>query len=215
MSGTRALCCHVTTATRSFAILYLIGNVLEMADIIRTVSWEKAPYDVPYHELKSTRGHRVFDISTNILTLVLMSISGVLVLFSHRKGPFFVLPFVLMMFVDLGLSFLSLFDGAWGLPGTPSYKDFLLVAKYYRGVNRFDEEELGNVTMLYTVLFMLNILLKVYILQVSMRCFYALKAERTAAIHVDTGNTVTVKLPSYDESLKIKVEDSPPSYAEL
>ncbi|XP_051520330.1 uncharacterized protein LOC127421350 [Myxocyprinus asiaticus] len=214
MSGTRTLCCHVTTATRSFAILFLIGTVLKLVDIIRTVSWEKAPYDVPYHEFKSSRGQRVFDISTNILMLVLMSVSGVLVLFSHRKGPLFVLPFVLMMFVDLGVSFLSLFDGAWGLPGTPSYKDILLVTKFYKGVGKLDEEDLGHFTMIYTVLFMLNILLKVYILQVSMRCFYALKAERTAAIHVDTGNTVTVKLPSYDEALKIKVEDTPPSYQE-
>ncbi|XP_051992420.1 lysosomal-associated transmembrane protein 5-like [Xyrauchen texanus] len=214
MSGTRTLCCHVTTATRSFAILFLIGTVLKLVDIIRTVSCEKAPHDVPYHEFKSSRGQRVFDISTNVLMLVLMSVSGVLVLFSHRKGPLFVLPFVLMMFVDLGLSFLSLFDGTWGLPGTPNYKDVLLAAKYYRGVNKLDEEDLGHFTMIYTVLFMLNILLKVYILQVSMRCFYALKAERTAAINADTGNTVTVKLPSYDEALKIKVEDTPPSYQE-
>lgn len=44
---------------------------------------------------------------------------------SLYQGPMFVLPFVLMMFVELSLSFLSLFDGAWILPGTPKYRDVL------------------------------------------------------------------------------------------
>nr|XP_055076714.1 mtp family protein [Misgurnus anguillicaudatus] len=214
MSGTRTLCCHVTTATRSFAILYLIGNLLELGDIVRTAPWDKTPYGIPYNNVRSTRGQRIFDVSTNILMLVLMSVSGVLAMFSHRKGPMFVLPFVLTMFVDLGLNFLSLFNGAWGLPGTPKYRDVLQAAKYYKGVNRLDEEDLGHLTMGYTVLFILNILLKVYVLQVSMRCFYALKAERASGSHVDNGNTVTVKLPSYDEALKMKTEAEPPTYQE-
>lgn len=44
------------------------------------------------------------------------------------KGPMFVLPFVMLMFVDLGLSFFSLLNGDMGLPGTPKYKDVLQVA---------------------------------------------------------------------------------------
>uniref|UniRef100_A0A8C1Q4C7 Lysosomal protein transmembrane 5 n=1 Tax=Cyprinus carpio TaxID=7962 RepID=A0A8C1Q4C7_CYPCA len=214
MSGTRTLFCHVTTATLSFAILYLIGNVLKLAGIILLVSLDKEAFSVPYHESKATRGQRLFDISTNILMLVMMSISAVLVLFSKRKGPMFVLPFVLMMFVELSLSFLSLFDGAWGLPGTPSYRDMLQAIKCQKRVDRLNEEEIGHFTMWYSVLFMMDILLKVYILHVSMRCFYALKAERMAALVVDTGNTVTVKLPSYNEAVKMKAEDTPPSYHE-
>lgn len=211
MSGTRTLCCHVTTATRSFAILCLIVNLLELGDIIQTASWGKTQYTLPYHDTTSTRG--IFNVSTDILMLVLMSISCVLVLFSQRKGPMFVLPFVMMIFVDLGLSFLSLFNEAWGLPGTPKYKETLQVLKYYKGVNRLDEE-LGHLTMIFTVYIILIILLKVYFLQVSMRCFYALKAKRAPGIHVDTGNTVTVKLPSYDEALTMKTEGAPPSYQE-
>ncbi|XP_016136381.1 lysosomal-associated transmembrane protein 4B-like [Sinocyclocheilus grahami] len=214
MSGTRTLCCHVTTATLSFAIIYLIVNVLNLVGIILMVSLDKEAFSVPYYESKATRGHRVFDISTNILMLVMMSISAVLVLFSKRKGPMFVLPFVLMMFVELSLSFLSLFDGAWGLPGTTSYRDMLQAVKSQMRVDRLNEEEIGHFTMWYSVLFMVDILLKVYVLQVSMRCFYALKAERMAAVIVDTGNTVTVKLPSYDEALKMKAEDTPPTYHE-
>lgn len=45
--------------------------------------------------------------------------------FSLFKGPMFVLPFVLMMMVELSLSFLSMFNGAWGLPGTPAYREIL------------------------------------------------------------------------------------------
>ncbi|XP_026144436.1 mtp family protein [Carassius auratus] len=214
MSGTRILCCHVTTATISFAVLYLIANVLKLVNIILMVSLDKEAFSVPYHDSKITRGQRVFDFSTNILTLVLMSVSAVLVLFSKRKGPMFVLPFVLMMFVELSLSFLYLFDGAWGLPGTPNYKDMLHVVKSLKRVDRLNEEELGHFTMSYSVLYMLFVLLKVYVLHMSMRCFYALKAERMAAVSVDTGNTVTVKLPSYDEALKMRTEDTPPSYQE-
>ncbi|KAK9957628.1 hypothetical protein ABG768_011859 [Culter alburnus] len=214
MSGTRTLCCHVNTATLSFAILYLTCNVLKLVGIVYTVSWEKVEYSVPFHESKAPRGQRVFDISTNILMLFMMSISAVLVLFSQRKGPMFVLPFVLMMFVELSLSFLSLFDGAWILPGTPKYRDVLQAVKRQKGVSMLNEEDIGQYAVWYSVLFMLDILLKVYMLQVSMRCFYALKEKRLAAIHVDTGNTVTVKLPSYDEALKMKVEDTPPTYNE-
>ncbi|KTF90735.1 hypothetical protein cypCar_00008455, partial [Cyprinus carpio] len=111
------------------------------------------------------------DISTNILMLVLMSISAVLVLFSKRK-------------------------------------------KSVRRVDSLNEEEIGHFTMSYSVLYMLFVLLKVYVLHVSMRCFYFLKAESMAAVSVDTGNTVTVKLPSYDEALKMRAEDIPPSYHE-
>ncbi|XP_056105500.1 mtp family protein isoform X2 [Rhinichthys klamathensis goyatoka] len=211
MSGTRTLCCHVNTATLSFAIIYLIGNMLKLVGIFLTVSWDKAEDSVYYHESKALKGHRVFDISTNILMLVLMSISAVLVLFSQRKGPMFVLPFSMMMMVELSLSFLSLFNGVWGLPGTPSYRDML---KAVRRVPALNEEEIGQFTMWYSVLFMVDILLKVYVLQVSMKCFYAMKEKRVSAIHVDTGNTVTVKLPSYDEALKMKAEDTPPTYQE-
>ncbi|KAF4100451.1 mtp family protein [Onychostoma macrolepis] len=214
MSGIRTLCCHVTTATLSFAVLYLTGNVLKLVGIILMVSLDKEAFSVTYHDSKATRGQRVFDISTQILMLVLMSISAVLVLFSKRKGPMFVLPFVLMMFVELSLSFLSLFGGAWGLPGTPNYRDMLQAVKSQKRVDRLNEEEIGQFTMEYSVLFMLDILLKAYVLHVSMRCFYALKAESMAAVSVDTGNTVTVKLPSYDEALKMKAQVTPPSYHE-
>ncbi|XP_077051965.1 mtp family protein [Siphateles boraxobius] len=214
MSGTRTLCCHVNTATLSFAIIYLIGNLLKLVGIFLTVSWGKAEYSVSHYESKALKGHRVFDISTNILMLVLMSISAVLVLFSQRKGPMFVLPFSLMMMVELSLSFLSLFNGAWGLPGTPTYRDMLQAVKDQRKVPALNEEDIGQFTMCYSVLFMVDVLLKLYVLQVSMKCFYALKERRVGAIHVDTGNTVTVKLPSYDEALKMKTEDTPPSYQE-
>ncbi|KAK7138620.1 hypothetical protein R3I93_015912 [Phoxinus phoxinus] len=214
MSGTRTLCCHVNTATLSFAIIYLIRNVLKLVGIFLTVSWEKTEYSVSYHESKALKGQRIFDISTSILMLVLMSISAVLVLFSQRKGPMFVLPFSLMMMVELSLSFLSLFSGVWGVPGTPTYRDVLQAVKDQRNVPVLNEEDIGQFTMWYSVLFMVDMLLKVYVLQVSMRCFYTMKEKRGSAIHVDSGSTVTVKLPSYDEALKMKAEDTPPTYQE-
>ncbi|KAK2886937.1 hypothetical protein Q8A67_015165 [Cirrhinus molitorella] len=219
MSGTRTLCCHVTTATITFAILYLVFNMLKLVGIILMVSLDKEAISVSYHESKANRERNIFDISTDILMLVLMSISAVMVLFCKRKGPMFVLPFVLMMFAELSLSFLyitkgflSLYDGSRGLPGTLLYKNMLEAAKSSLKVERLNEEQIGYITMCHSVAIMLYILLKVYALQVSMRCFYALKAERMVAISVDTGNTVTVKLPSYDEALKIKAEGAPPTY---
>lgn len=213
MSGTRTLCCHVNTATLVCAILYLILNVLRFGGIFIKVSWDKVEYSVPYHESKVPRGQRVFDISTNILMLVLMAFSAVLVLFSQRKRPMCVLPFMLMMFVELTLSFLSLCDGSWGLPGFPTYRDILQAIKENRRVSKLNEEDIGQLSMWYSVVFMLDILLKVYVLRVSMKCFYFLKEKRATAIHVDTGNTVKVKLPSYDEALKME-EDKPPTYHE-
>ncbi|KAI2652875.1 Lysosomal-associated transmembrane protein 4A [Labeo rohita] len=193
MSGTRTLCCHVTTATVLFAGVYLSVNMLTLVGIILTVSLDKDTISVSYHESRVTKGHRAFDISTNILMLVLMSISAVLVFFAKRKGPMFVLPFVLMMMVELSLSFLSMFNGAWGLPGTPAYREILQSVKSQLKVERLSEEDIGEFTMWYSVFFMLHILLKVYALQVSMKCFYALKAERMAAVSVCSGNSVTGK----------------------
>ncbi|XP_056335962.1 mtp family protein isoform X2 [Danio aesculapii] len=203
MSGGRTLCCHVSTATLVFAFYYLIVNTLKLVGIVLSVCRGKEAFPVPY-----------IDISTNILMLISMSIAALLAFFSKRKGPMFVLPFLLMMFVELGMSFLSLFDGVWSLPGTPNYRDLLQAAKSQIGVPRLDEEFIGQLTMWYSILFMTDVLLKVYALQVSMRYFYMLKAERTTAVNVDTGNTVTVKLPSYAEALRMKAEDTPPTYQE-
>lgn len=214
MSGGRTLCCHVRTATLIFAFYYLIVNMLKLVGFVLSVCRGKEAFPVPYSEYKGPRSQRIFDISTNILMLISMSIAAFLAFFSKRKGPMVVLPFMLMMFVELGMSFLSLFDGVWSLPGTPNYKDLLQAAKSQIGVPRLDEEFIGQLTMWYSVLFMTDVLLKVYALQVSMRYFYMLKAERTTVVNVDTGNTVTVKLPSYAETLRMKAEDAPPTYQE-
>ncbi|XP_067281492.1 mtp family protein [Pseudorasbora parva] len=214
MSGTRTLCCHVNTATLTFAILYLIVNMVRLVGTCLTVSWENVGYSVSYYESKAPRGQRVFDISTNILMLVLMSISALLVLFSQRKRPMCVLPFALMMCVEVTLSFLSLCYGAFSVPGVPTYRDVIQAMKELKGINKLNEEDIGQFTMLYSVTFMLGILLKLYALRVSMKCFYLLKEQRATDIHVDSGNTVTVKLPSYDEALKMKAEGKPPTYQE-
>ncbi len=47
----------------------------------------------------------------------------------------FVLPFVLMMFVELSQSFLCLFDGAWGLPWTHNYREILQISSEIHNIH--------------------------------------------------------------------------------
>ncbi|XP_017309753.1 mtp family protein [Ictalurus punctatus] len=202
MSGTRSLCCHVNTATRASAIFYLVFNLLVAVDLITGIIREKDPITVSYTEMKRTHGNCVFEMSTNFITLFLMSFSSVLVMLSHRKGSMCVMPFAMFMFIDVALSLLSLFDARFGLPGTPTYGDALRLASNLKGGARLDGEELNRATLIFGVLFVMYILLKVYMLQVSIRCYYALKGERVPAAE----NSVMVKLPSYDEALKMKHE---------
>ncbi|KAB5530926.1 hypothetical protein PHYPO_G00134960 [Pangasianodon hypophthalmus] len=210
MSGTRSLCCHVNTATRASAILYLVFNLLVAVDLTIGIIREKDPITVSYTEMKRTHSNCIFEISTNFITLLLMSFSSVLVMLSHRKGSMCVMPFILFMFLDVALSLLSLFDARFGLPGTPTYGDALRLASNLKGGVRLEGEELSHVTLIFGVLFVMYILLKVYMLQVSIRCYYVLKGDRIPAAE----NSVMVKLPSYDEALKMKPEATLPNYQE-
>ncbi|KAK2836499.1 hypothetical protein Q7C36_014368 [Tachysurus vachellii] len=210
MAGTQSLCCHVNTATRVSAIFYLIYNLLVAVDLAIGIIREKDPITVSFTEMKRTHGNCIFEISTNFISLVLMSFSSVLVMLSHRKGPMCVMPFVMFMFLDAALSFLSLFDARFGLPGTPTYGDALRLASNLKGGVRLEGEELNRVTLIFGVLFVMYILLKVYMFKVSIRCYYALKEQRMSA----PKSSVMVKLPSYDEAVKMKPEDTLPKYQE-
>ncbi|KAI4871837.1 hypothetical protein NFI96_016395 [Prochilodus magdalenae] len=212
MSGTQSLCCHVHTATRASAIFYLVCNLLVAVDFSVGIVRKTDPLTVSYTDMKLTNGYRTFDISTNFIMLVLMSFSSVLVLISHRKGPVCIVPFVLFMFLDIALSLFSLFAAPWGLPGTPTYRDALRLALNVKGA-KLEVEELSQVTMIFGVMFVFYILLKVYMLQVSMRSFYALR-ENWVPSNSTAENSVTVKLPSYDEALKMKADALPPAYQE-
>ncbi|KAK3532335.1 hypothetical protein QTP86_016039 [Hemibagrus guttatus] len=210
MSGTRSLCCHVNTATRASAIFYLIFNMLVAVDLAVGIIREKDPITVSYTEMKRTHGNCIFEISTNFISLILMSFSSVLVMMSHRKGPMCVMPFAMFMFLDVALSLLSLFDARFGLPGTPTYGDALRLASNLKGGIQLDGAELTQATLIFGVLFVMYILLKVYMFQVSIRYYYALKEQRRSAPQ----NSVMVKLPSYDEALKMKPEATLPKYQE-
>ncbi|GAA6111390.1 mtp family protein [Tachysurus ichikawai] len=210
MSGTQSLCCHVNTATRVSAIFYLIYNLLVAVDLAIGIIREKDPITVSFTEMKRTHGNCIFEISTNFISLVLMSFSSVLVMLSHRKGPMCVMPFVMFMFLDVALSLLSLFDARFGLPGTPTYGDALRLASNLKGGARLVGEEMNRVTLIFGVLFVMYILLKVYMFKVSIRCYYALKEQRMPA----PKSSVMVKLPSYDEAVKMKPEDMLPKYQE-
>ncbi|XP_060798903.1 mtp family protein [Neoarius graeffei] len=210
MSGTRSLCCHVNTATRASAIFYLVFNLLVAVDLTVGIIRKKDPITISITEMRRTHGNCMFEIATNFVSLVLMSFSSVLVMLSHRKGPMCVMPFVLFMFLEVALSLLSLFDARFGLPGTPAYGDALRLASNLKGGVRLEGEELARVTLMFGVLFVMYILLKVYMLQVSIRCYYALKEARLLAAE----SSVMVKLPSYDEALKMKPEATLPNYQE-
>ncbi|KAF5908639.1 lysosomal-associated transmembrane protein 4A-like [Clarias magur] len=210
MPGSRSFCCHVNTATRASAIVYLVYNLLVAVDMTTGIIQKKDPITVSFTEMKRNHGNCVFEITTNFITLLLMSFSSVLVMMSHRKGPMCVMPFALFMFLDVALSLLSLFDTRFGLPGTPTYGDTLRLASNLKGGVELDGEELSRVTLIFGVLFVMYILLKVYMLHVSTRCYYALKEECIS----EAESSVMAKLPSYDEALKMKPEAMLPKYQE-
>ncbi|KAK1805111.1 hypothetical protein P4O66_019463 [Electrophorus voltai] len=214
MSGTRSLCCRVNTATHVSAIFYLACNLLMGVDLIFGIIQGKEPFIISYTEQKPAHGRHVFDIGTNLITLALMSVSSVLVLISHCKGPLCIVPFGMFMCLDVALSLLSLFDAPWGLPGTPTYRNALRIAANLKGGVKLEGEELNRVTMIFGVLFVLYILLKVYMFQVAVRSFYALKQDWGDSVYRTDRNTVRVKLPSYDDALKMKAEAMPPAYQE-
>ncbi|XP_046691460.1 mtp family protein [Silurus meridionalis] len=210
MSGTRSLCCHVNTATRVSAVFYLVYNLLVAVDMTVGLIRGKDPITVSYTEMKHTHGNNIFEISTNFISLALMSFSSVLVMLSHLKGPMCVMPFLLFMFLDVALSLLSLFDARFGLPGTPTYGDALRLASNIKGRSKLEGEELNHITLIFGVFFVMYILLKVYMFQVSIRCYNALKEKCNPAAE----SSLMVKLPSYDEALKMKSDAMPPKYQE-
>ncbi|XP_076865065.1 mtp family protein [Brachyhypopomus gauderio] len=214
MPGAQSLCCHVHTATRVSAVFYLACNLLVGVDLTVGTVRGKDPLIISYTEQKPAHGYRLFDIGTNIMMLVLMSLSSVLVLISHRKGPLCIVPFGLFMCLDVALSLLSLFAAPWGLPGTPTYRNALQIAANLKGGVRLEGEELTHVTMIFGVVFVLYILLKVYMLQVAVRSYYVMKEAGRSPVYCADGNNVGVKLPSYDDALKMKAETLPPAYQE-
>ncbi|TRZ01120.1 hypothetical protein DNTS_007845 [Danionella cerebrum] len=213
MSGRRTLCCNIHHAMLVFAFIYLVENIVKLVAFGRAVSLEKDVYCWPFSDMKATRSQRMLDISSKAMMLFMTLFSSVLVFFSEHKRPRFVLPFMMMILVKLIMSFLSLLDGTWSLPGIPNYRELLQLAKSFSGSVRLNDVDMGQFTMIYTVVFMLDLLLKVYIFRVSLKCFYMLKADHVAAVNAAIGKTVTVKLPSYEECQMIK-EDKPPSYQE-
>ncbi|XP_072532354.1 mtp family protein [Salminus brasiliensis] len=213
MPATQSLCCHVHTATRASAIFYLVYNLMVAVDLAIGTIRRTDPITISYTDMKLTSGYRAFDIGTNFMVLVLMSFSSVLVLIAHRKGAVCFVPFVAFMFLDVALSLLSLFAAPWGLPGTLTYRNALRLASNLKGGAKLEVEELSQVTMIFGVLFVMFILLKVYMAQVSIRSFYALR-ENWMPSSATAENSVRVKLPSYDEALKMKGDALPPAYQE-
>ncbi|XP_030645351.1 mtp family protein [Chanos chanos] len=212
MSGTRTLFCHVTTATRAFAIYYLVSILMVAVDLTVALIRGKEPFSVSTTQ-NMTRGQHIFDVSSSFLMLFLMSVSCGFVLFARHKGPSSVIPFVLLLFVDVCLTVLSLADGPWGLPGTPTYTDTLRLTNLARHNVPLENADLCRFTMVFGVLFVFYVLFKVYMFEVALRSYYAMK-EEDESVNQGSGISVTVKLPSYDEALQEKPKDTPPEYTE-
>ncbi|XP_061111197.1 mtp family protein [Conger conger] len=129
----RSLCCDVRTAAFVFITYYLVSTLMVCFDI--TV-WIFNGKDLCgfVHSESLTHGQLIFDTTSNFLLLLMMLISCILALFGLRKGVSkHLVPFLVQLYLDLGMSVISIFSGPWGTPGTPTFEGGDRLVTYMTG----------------------------------------------------------------------------------
>ncbi|KAI1901734.1 hypothetical protein AGOR_G00037440 [Albula goreensis] len=207
----RSLCCHVRTATVAFTIYYLLSTLVVLADI---VMWVFTGKDLGgfIHNEHLTHAQQIFDTASNFLLLIMIGISCIFVLVGlHRGHSYHLVPFIVQLYLDLGLSLMSLFSGPWGLPGTPCFEEWDRLMGYVTQGKELGQKE----TMMFGVLFVLYLLMKVYAVHTVTKCYYIVKLAgvgKNSQGAKESEKSVSVELPSYDEALKLPSKDDPPAY---
>ncbi|KAG5842229.1 mtp family protein [Anguilla anguilla] len=201
----RSLCCNVRTAAFVFTSYYLVSTLLVCVDI---AVWVFSGKDLGgfVHSEHLTHGQQIFDTTSNFLLLCMMAISCVFALVGLRKGfSKHLVPFIVQVYLDLGLSMMSLFSGPWGLPGTPTFEESDRLVMQFTGGRQLEPKETARITTIFGVLFVLYLLMKVYTAHIVTKCYYVMKLTGEMK-DSQKEESVSVKLPSYDEAVKMPPE---------
>nr|XP_023659500.1 lysosomal-associated transmembrane protein 5 isoform X1 [Paramormyrops kingsleyae] len=199
----RSLCCHVRSASTSIVLYYLGSSLLVLALMVTSLITGRNFCGLVASEQLS-RGQQIFDVTSNMLLLVMMTFSSIFALVGLCKGsPHHMVPLIVLLFLDLGLTVMSTFSSSWGLPGTPSYEES---EKTYLTTQReLDPRIVAHFSLAFGVLFVLYLLMKVFMVNTLLRCYFVMKAE--AQERPVCEKSVLVDLPSYEEALKLPSKD--------
>ncbi|KAJ8273029.1 hypothetical protein GJAV_G00096580 [Gymnothorax javanicus] len=208
----RSLCCNVRTTAFVFAIYYLVSTLLVC---VHMAVWIFTGKDIGgvFHMKDLTHSQRIFDTTTNFLLLIMMLISCIVALIGLRKRVSKqLLPFLVQLYLDLGLTLMSLFSSPWGLPGTPTFEETDRLMMYFTGGKELEPKAWARVSMIFGVMFVLYLLMKVYTTHIVTKCYYVIKLTEENKDSQEEEKSVSVKLPSYDEALKMPPELFSPDY---
>ncbi|KAJ8378443.1 hypothetical protein AAFF_G00242580 [Aldrovandia affinis] len=211
----RSLCCEVRTASIAIAAYYLVSNLVVCAGM---AVWIINGIDLGgfSHPGYLTHGQKEFDITTNFLLLIVPAISCVLALVGLRRGcSTHLVPLIAQLYVDVGLSVMSLFCSSWGLPGTPTIEQTNRLVSHLTGGRVLGPQEMSRITMIFGLLFVLYLLAKVHAAHIMAKCYYVLKLAENGNNSQKVEKGVSVQLPSYDDAVKLPPKDQPPVYQQL
>ncbi|XP_015204006.1 lysosomal-associated transmembrane protein 5 [Lepisosteus oculatus] len=212
----RGFCCDIRTATFSIGVYYLVTSLLVCIDMILGLVKGKDMCGF-IHTQQYTNGERIFDTTTNFFLIAVMIISSVYVLFGVRKyRPRLLLPFIILLVLDISLCVMSLFSGPWGLPGTLTYEEALMMWDSVGVKHELSNKEIARLTLIFGITFVMYLLIKVYMVNCVIKCYSFIKAHNTRAKDTQTTDekSAVVVLPSYDEALKLPFKELPPTYQE-
>ncbi|XP_066573539.1 mtp family protein [Amia ocellicauda] len=211
----QGFCFEIRTATLSIGIYYVVTSFLVCIDLIFGVVKGKdfcgfiQTADYP-------KGERIFDTTTNFILVAVMIITSTYLLLGVRKyRERLLIPFIILLFLDIVLSVMSLFRGAWGLPGTFTYEEATVMWNYASVKHELSLQDTARLTMIFGVIFILYVLIKVYMMNCVMNCYTFIKLHNIQARGSKAQSRSTVvELPSYSEAVKLPSKDSPPEYQE-
>ncbi|MFT7811116.1 lysosomal-associated transmembrane protein 5 [Arapaima gigas] len=209
----RSLCCHVRTAARAITTYYLVSTIFVLVDMVYGVIKGRDLCGF-IHSEQLTHSQQIFDTISNFLLVAVMIISSVFALVGLQKRcAHHLVPFIVLLFLDGALTLLSLFSSPWGLPGTPTFEKSHKIMKVLSSVQ--DKElQVAHFTLVFSVFFILFLLMKAYMTHTILRYYFILKAEAQGPRkekRLDE-KSMSVDLPSYDEALKLPPKDQLPAY---
>ncbi|XP_039595366.1 lysosomal-associated transmembrane protein 5-like [Polypterus senegalus] len=205
-------CCHVRTASMVIGVYYLLASVMLCVDQILDVAYGKNICGSAYKEQLPAK-ERIIDVTTDFILIAVLFISSLHMLYGIIKfRERLLLSFLLLQCLDIFLSVLSLFSPSWGLPGTINYDKVVTHWQKLSGKKEFTSNEMTKLFIIFTVVFTLCILIKVYVVNCVIRCYRFIKAHAEAARDVSCKYDINpmIKLPSYDEALM-----TPPAYKKV
>ncbi|XP_048848885.1 mtp family protein isoform X2 [Brienomyrus brachyistius] len=201
----RSLCCHVRSASTGIVLYYLGSSLLVLALTAASLitGWNFCGLGASE---QVSRGQQMFDVTSNILLLVMMTLSSISALVGlYKRSPHHMVPLIVLLFLDMGLTVMSTVSSIWGLPGTPSYDES---EKTYLTTQReLNPRIVARFSLAFGILFVLYLLMKVFMVNTLLRCYFVMKAEGQERTVCE--KSVLVDLPTYEEAIKLPSKDPP------